>query len=209
MCRSCTVYVLLFFVFMFFATLYFIIHSGYAKLFDDIKDSWNKLGGNDSINTFEKKWCEWDVDDTIEWFKFVLNMKNGGDDDYEIDDYSTSDSSDSSDDDDDDENDHELLDDEKKQELNEIDFQDIKSHLLSIHFKSKGFPMLSKTFQFKRFGFKNKKDCKLLCKKTQELIEKYPKKGKKSKKHSKRQDNHGSTRNNSNMEGFVEDTNIV
>ena len=162
---------------------YFAVHNDFGKLFDDIQESWDKLGGNDGINSFEKKWCEWDVDDTTEWFKFVLNMKNGGDDDYEIDDYSSSDTSDGSHDDQD-ENDHELLDDEKKQELNEeIDFQDIKSHLLSIHFKSKkDLPMLSKTFQFKRFGFKNKKDCKLLCKKTQQLIEKYPKKRKKIKK---------------------------
>ena len=189
----------------------FAIQNDFGKLFRDIQRSWNYSGGNDGINTFEKKWREWNVDDTIEWFKFVVNMKNGGGDDYEIDHYSSSETSDSSDDED--KNDHKL-DDEKKQGINEeIHFQDIKSHLLSIHFKSKkDLPMLSKTFQFKRFGFKNEQDCKLLCKKTQQLIEKYPKKGKKSKKHSKRQNNDGSSGKNKtkgndiDVEGFVQDT---
>ena len=30
--------------------------ADFANLFDDIKDSWNNLGGNDMINSFEKKW---------------------------------------------------------------------------------------------------------------------------------------------------------
>ena len=71
----------------------FIIQDEFDKLFCDIEDSWNNLGGNDIIDSFEKKWCEWDVDDTKKWFEFVLNTKglkinvdNKYDDDYQIED---------------------------------------------------------------------------------------------------------------------------
>ena len=125
---------------------HFGIQIGYAKLRDS-KDLWHSC---------EKKWSDYNADDAIEWFKFVLNMQNGSNGDCVIADYSGSETSDSGDGDED-ENDHEL-DDEKTQELNEeIDFQDIKSHLLSIHFKSKrDLPMLSKTFHFKRLVLKIK-----------------------------------------------------
>ena len=65
----------------------------------------------------------------------------------------------------------------------EVDFQDIKSHLFRIEFNAKeDFPVLLKPFQFKRFGFKNKNDCKLLCKKTKLLVKKYPKEKNQRKK---------------------------
>ena len=172
----------------------------FGKLLFDIKDSWENLGGDDIIDSFEKKWCEWDVDDTKKWFEFVLNCKglkidekddDEYDDDYQIEDYSSSDSSD-----DDDEQD------EKKQDTSQIDFNDVKSRLIMMNFKAKReFPLLLKPFQFEKFGFKNKQDCKLLCKKTKILMKKYPrKKGKNTKKqNNKCQDG---------LEGFVQDTNL-
>ena len=189
-----------------------ILTGRFYKVSHDIKDLWNNLGGVDTINSFEKKWCEWSIDDTIEWFKFVLNQDGMYDAyDYEIEDCSinSSDSSDSSGDDDDEEEEA----DEKKQEMNEIqvDFQRVRSYLSGFGFNAKkDLPTLVKPFQFERFGFKNKKDCKLVCKKTKGLVKKYPRKSKKAKKKNKtrnQQDNSMNKQNDVGVEGFVEDTN--
>ena len=76
------------------------------------------------------------------------------------------------------------LDEDEDDEINKkINFQHVKSRLSVVGFNAKeDLPILVKPFQFQRFGFKNKKDCKLLCKKTKALVKKYPKKRKKSKK---------------------------
>ena len=65
---------------------------------------WNKLGGKDAIDSFEKKWTGWTIDETLQWFNFVLKnntFNSDNDSDYEIEYYSSS----SSDDDDEDEDD--------------------------------------------------------------------------------------------------------
>ena len=136
----------------------------------------NNLGGNNIIDSFEKKWCEWSIDNTTQWFEFVLSC------DYKTENYSDSDSDSSDDDEDDDETD------EKKEEANkEVDFKHVESRLNVVGFNAKkDLPVLVKPFQFKRFGFKNKRDCKLLFNKTKQLVEKYPRmKRKKSKKKQK------------------------
>ena len=70
----------------------------------------------------------------------------------------------------------------------DIDFEFIKSRLTMFHFNArKDLPFMMKSYHFKRFGFKNKKDCTLLCKKTKLLMQKYPKKGKKNKHKNKDQ----------------------
>ena len=141
------------------------------------------------IDSFEKKWCEWSIDDTTQWFEFVLGGNDKNKDD--------SSDSDSSDDEDDDETD------EKKQEIInvEVDFKHVLSRLNMGRFNAKKeLPVLVKAFQFERFGFKNKRDRKLLVKKTKQLVEKYPRiKRKKSKKKQKN--------DNVELEGFVQDTN--
>ena len=155
------------------------------------------------IDSFEQRWYEWNINDTIEWFKFVFSVRTVDDNDLE---YSSSDSSNSSSNGDDN---IELQDgdDEKKQlemivretQTIEIDFKDIKSNLLSMKFNSKKyFPILLKSFQFERFGFKNKKDQKYLCKKVKQLIAKHPRKKKKTKKKNVKQFE---------VEGCVQDTN--
>ena len=148
------------------------------------------------IGSFEEKWREWSVDDTVEWFEFVLNTKglNLNDENYS-----------SSDDDEDEDNDET---EDKKQEINEdIDFKHVKLHLSGIEFNAKeDLPVLVKPFQFKRFGFKNKKDCKLLCKNTKLLMKKYPKKRKKSKKNVDPAGEKEENTCDSTLEGFVQDT---
>ena len=181
------------------------------QLFHDIKDSRNNV-----IDSFEQRWCEWDINDTIEWFKFVLNAKNlnlnliGNNDDNDHD-YQIEDCSSSSDDnsgrgniDQDDEK-------QKLEMIEAIDFKYIKSKLLSTEFGAKKyFPILFKPFQFKQFGFKNKKDQKFLCKKVKQLIEKYPKQKKQSKnKNKNKKQQEKRIKNNVNdfeVEGFVQDT---
>ena len=99
---------------------------------------------------------------------------------YEIEYYSSSDH----DDDDEDEYDNKVNDDDIDNKMSEsnIDFAHVKSRLFAMQFNcKKDLPMILKSFQFKKFGFNNKQDCKLLCKNTKLLIDKYPKKHKKSK----------------------------
>ena len=105
-----------------------------------LKDSWNDLGGKDMIDSFEKKWCEWSINNTIEWFEFVLKSKgltanlNGVGNDYEIEDYSSDDEYEDEDNDDTD---------DTKQEMNkEIDLQ-ILNHV----YKACDL-MLRKIFQY-------------------------------------------------------------
>ena len=154
------------------------------------------------IDSFEKKWCQWTVNDALQWFDFILNTKSlnfNEEDDYEIEDYSSSD-------DEDDEDDEEDETDEKKQEINEkINFQHVKAHLSGIMFNAKeDLSILAKSFQFQRFGFKNKKDSKLLCKKTKQLVKKYPKRIRSKKKASQKKESMHDLE--SNLEGFVQDT---
>ena len=157
------------------------------QLCSDIDNLLNNLDGNNVVDSFEQKWCEWSIDDTTKWFEFVFSCN------YKIEDYSSS--SDSSDEDDDDEDET----DEKKQEANaQIDFKHVHSRLTVVGFNAKkDLPVLVKPFQFKRFGFKNKKDCKLLFEKTKQLIAKYPRIKRKKKQKNDKVD----------LEGFVQDTN--
>ena len=154
------------------------------QLLNDIENSWSDLGGNNVIDSFEQGWYEWNINDTVEWFKFTLNMKNVNginSNDYEIENYNSDSSSD-------DMNENHDQDDEKKvSEMNDdesnIDFKGVESNLLSTEFNAKKyFPILLKPFQFKQFGFKNKQDQKFLCAKVKQLIAKYPKKKKKTNK---------------------------
>ena len=130
------------------------------------------------------------------------------DNDYEIEDYSSSDSSHSDHDHDNDDktqmnwNSNELI-----LQQTTVDYKKVKSVLVTTGFMAKrDFLILLKPFQFERFGFKNKKDQKLLFEKTKQLIQKYPKiKSKKSKKTQGyiESQKKGEFRS----EGFVQDTN--
>ena len=174
------------------------------------------MSGRNLIDSFEKKWCEWSIDETIKWFEFVLNSTNinlelNQDNeryhDYEIEQYSSDSSND-------DENVNETddykdkNDDAKTAVASTINFQHVKSRLVEMNFNTKRyFPVLVKPFQFEAFGIKNKHDCRLICKKTKRLVAKYPKKINKSSKRSrtKVQVNDNSN-HDSNVEGFVQDT---
>ena len=156
----------------------------FVGIVDDIKDSWDILDGSNVADEFERRWCDWSVNDTIKWFQLTLiNSKNinlNGDDSNnsnsnnnngdEIQECS-SESSDEDDDGDDETNNY---------NHDATDYQHVQKLLFAMDFNAKkDLPILVKPFQFKRFGFKNKNDCKLLCKKTQQLVKKYPKKERK------------------------------
>ena len=193
-----------------------------------MNEYWNSLNGNNVIDAFEKKWFEWTIDDTIRWFDFVLKCKDSGDSDHSDSDYEIHDcSSDESESERDDENENGsnaiTMDmDEKKQEINDIvvstpiDFTNVKIRMEAMEFRAKrDFGLILKPFQFKRFGFRNKNDCKLLFKQTQLLLKKYPKKSKNKSKKSKNKrndidDDSKQQENNfddAGLEGFVQDTN--
>ena len=178
----------------------------YNNVVKECNNDWSKLNGDNLIDSFEKEWTQWSIDDTINWFDFVLKMEetrysndkhqngnvNINGNDYNSDSESYSDDSDSdsesgsdetSDDNHDDEKERELEKNRKKFKSNEIDFEDIKSRLEATGFRAKtDLVHLDKAFNFKQCGFKNKKDCKVLCKQTKKLIEKYPRKKQKKKK---------------------------
>ena len=57
-------------------------------------------------------------------------------------------------------------------EATKLDYNSIEKQLLSVGFRAKTyFPLIQKWVQFRHYGFKNKQDCKLLCKYTKKLIE--------------------------------------
>ena len=139
------------------------------------------------MNDFESKWTQWKVKDTVKWFEYVLSLKydKTDDDDYQIADLSESD--DESDDDDltdkddnDDEKQDPLLSSMTGHDAEKLDYNSIEKQLLSVGFHAKTYlPLIQKWVQFRHYGFKNKQHCKLLCKYTKKLIEKYPKQRKK------------------------------
>ena len=179
------------------------------------------MNGNEIIDSFEEKWCKWNIDDTIQWFDFVLKCKNSNykyidenenydnckhlnyvsDSDYEIEDYSSSSDDSYSDED------------EKKHEHGDLtsinlNFKNVKIRMEAMEFRAKrDFGLILKPFQFKRYGFKNKNDCKLLFKQTQLLVKKYPKKSQNNGKQLQDKKQHYSS--DQRLEGLVHDTSRV
>lgn len=164
------------------------------RFFDDIdtqcKGFWNTLGGTNTINSFEKDWTKWTIDDTVKWFDFVIKkhdmdgMDHDNDNKFDSECYSSSSSDDEENENDDNgnENDYGYI----IQKLNNMDFR-----------ARKNLPYFQKSFHFKQIGFNKRQNCKILCKETKKLMKKYP--NSKKKKHSIK-DNEFQT------EGFVEDT---
>ena len=198
------------------------VSSHLNKMTRDLYKFENNLCKQGAMESFESKWIEWDINETVKWFDFVLKYKshknknrhcnkdgdndNDYDSDYDIEDYSSS-SSDDSGADGDPTNDN-VGEDEKQCEITkEIDYNVIKSRLNAIKFRAKkNLPFLLKPYHFAQFGFENKNDCKILCKETKTLIAKYPKK-KLSKKNAKRSKNNKKPiPGNYDLEGFVQDT---
>lgn len=146
---------------------------------------WNGLNGDNAIDLFESKWCEWNIDETIKWFDFVIKWNNYNDN-KKIDDQKNTNDHDSdyeiefySDDDDDD-----SLSGDSKNDCNSsyADYKFVKSRLTMFQFNAKkDLPFMMQLHHFKRFGF-NTKESKLLCKCTKQLIQKYPKKRKKTQR---------------------------
>ena len=183
---------------------------------------WTQVYGDNLIDSFEKEWTQWSVDDTIKWFDLVLKIEsyNGVESD---DSCCDAESSNSNSDCDgiviNDSNENKECDHDEKmcksdQNINTIsvhgiDFQDIKSRLEASGFRAKkDLPFFIQPFNFKQCGFQNKKDCKILCKQTKILIEKYPKK-KKYKKKSKNKIRKSDVKHknvNDDLEGVVQDT---
>ena len=193
-------------------------------------ENWSKLNGDNLIDSIEKEWTQWSIDDALKWFDLILKMEKSKEDgpkfndnncdsdsDYEIDDYSSgSSSSDGSESDFQETIENNINnDDEKERELkksnrkiksgNEINFQDIKSRLEATAFRArKDLPFFIQPFNFKQCGFKNKKDCEILCKHTKQLIEKYPKE--KKMKSRKSIVKHSNVNDDDDLEGVVQDT---
>ena len=165
------------------------------------------MKSDDMVNELESKWTHWNVHDTVQWFEYVLSTtyESGviNDSDCEIDDLS-----DNSDDDDESGNSGDNEDDEKSNQTNvnndssNVDYKLIERQLLSIGFRAKkNLPLIQESFQFRQYGFKNKQDRKILCKKTKQLLQKYPKQSKK-KKNAKAKE----FEQQQDVEGNIEDT---
>ena len=171
------------------------------------------------VNELESKWAHWNVNDTVQWFfEYVLSTRYEShvvnDSDYEIEDLSDSDS-----DDDESENSNDGAargdnEDDEKSNLNihnvndfnlkTVDYKLISKQLLSIGFRSKkNLPLIQESFQFRQYGFENKKDRQILCEKTKQLLKKYPKQESKKKKNVKEI---AKEQKHEDVEGNVEDT---
>ena len=157
----------------------------------ELETYWNKLNGNYAIEQFESNWTMWTIDDSINWFEYILSSKHD-----DTDDDSNSDTDSDSDSDSDESNGitsggnntntNDNNDDEKnesnKSQSEAVDYTSVHKNMVSSKFKArKNLPIMSKSFQFKQLGFNNKRYCKLLSKYTKQLMKKYPKPSKKSK----------------------------
>ena len=180
------------------------MNNYFNNLKNDMIKYWNALKGNDVIDEFEQKWTQWNVDDTLNWFSFVLKCKKYSSiDDGNVNSDCKNDESDDSDTSDASESESESNGSRKREK---VDYKKVRNLLIAINFRAKkNLPLMLKSFQFKQFGFQNKNDCKLLCKQTKLLMEKYPKKSKKSK--SKRKQKFKQPNNDHDLiEGFVQET---
>ena len=135
----------------------------------------------------------------------ILGVSDGNDD-YEIEDYSSSDNDEDNNDENEYNDDYKAND--KQRKMDKVighDFQHVKTRLFAMQFNAKkDLPMMVKPFQFKKFGFNNKQDCKWLCKQAKSLVKRHPRQSNKSKK---RHLNNKNDNNLAGLEGFVEDTN--
>ena len=122
-------------------------------MFGSIKDSWNIVGGSHAIDQFKKRWCKWNINDTIKWFEFTLNTQNvdlingdnNNDDDFVLKDCSND--SDSSDDEDETDDNYNLKMDGNICDTTLTDFQHVKKLLLAMDFNAKkDLPILVKPF---------------------------------------------------------------
>ena len=90
-----------------------------------------------------------------------------------------------------------------------IDWNVIEAKMEAFGFRAKkNLPNMNNDYIFKQFGFNNKNDCKFLCKKTKELLTKYPKFNPKSGRKSKKYDKSNNHKQNLSpqVEGMLEDT---
>ena len=144
-----------------------------GKLNRDFKKSWQTLSGDDAIESFEKRWYEWDINDTLKWFDFILKTRDCTCD------CDVSSSEDDSEQDSEDNDDH----DNTNINSGEFDKQFVKSRLEAFDFSAKmNLPYMMKPFHFQQYGLKNKFHCRLLSKNTKRLIKQYPRKNSKHKK---------------------------
>ena len=204
---------------------------------NDLHDCCKDFKPKNIIDSFEKRWMHWDIGDAINWFNFVLkhkkyelplfdvsgnysdehesaNDKGDYDQDYEIENYSSESDSGNNPVDKLEESsqniskdmirsgyDYDLYD-------NAFDFGTVKAQLEAMQFRAnQDLPIIVKSFQFSRFGFKNKQDCKILCKQTKLLMKKYPKETNRNRKNNTVSINRDQENQvDAVMEGFICDT---
>ena len=169
---------------------------------------WKDLNGDEILDNFESNWTKWKVEDVVKWFKFTLASKDdmkfedSSDSDDESDDDSSTDDNDDQDTDEKKDVDSSNTQVHKMSDDKEIDYEFVTKQLLLADFHSKTyFPLIQKGVQFKPYGFKNKSDCNLLCKSTQKLLKKYPKRSRNKKKEKKK-----TKQQEIEIEGNVDDT---
>ena len=177
------------------------------------------------IDLFEENWAKWSIEDTVEWFKYVLNCKekNNINDDSSIEDSDTESETETESETDLNENkamskNNNIInnnnEDEKKSEnentnLCDVDFDSVSKTMRRENFLPKHFLIAMDKKDLIKIGFKTRNDYRLIYKQTKMLVVKYPK-GKKSRKNRKKSrnreiDNVGDSLRNQ-VEGIVEDT---
>ena len=181
------------------------------------------------IDAFEQNWTKWSIDDTIEWFKYVLVCKQNKpkpqnndenneneiefyDSDYSIENLDiesdTASENDYNCDQNIDNNDDEKKNEESQMKFNNdsIDFDHIKQRMIEESFiLPKHFLLAMDKTDLKKIGFIKRNEYQLIYKQTKILVAKYPK-GKRRKKSVKKQREENIVYNQ--IEGAVEDTGL-
>ena len=149
--------------------------SKVIELENNINKQCNIINLQSTINTFEKEWCKWDVDDTIEWFKFIVEKENNNVnyDDNDINEYESNS---------DDQQDEVDLKHQHLEQPIEPNWDKIGQNLLVFQFRTKTiFPSMNHGL-LKHFGVRNKQLRNKLLENITQLTQKYPKR--------KRRNNH-------------------
>ena len=177
--------------------------SNLAELEEEVTTMFEHLSKENNIeyqiNEFEQNWTKWSIDDTINWFKYIIYCTPAYTSKSTNNRYESDDSVQTYSDNDDDNDNNYAIDDAKNQEekemeqnengTNDLDFIKIKNNLVEKGFVSKMFLQGMEKKDLINYGFKNPLYYRLIYKKIDKLIDKYPVKKRKGKQKDKSKHN--------------------
>ena len=127
---------------------------------------------NNNIESFEKNWINWNIDDTIKWFKYIIYSNNNN---YINNSNELNENSGIENESDIKNNQNENINENEDEIIFELDFNRIEETLIKCKFVAKANLPKMDLKAYKKLGFLNQIDCKLINEETKRLVQKYPK----------------------------------